>query len=283
MKRLTLLLICPMIALIACLKLNDVKTGNSNSFRINQGSNIVSKIDSNKVLQKALEFQLSQAKPTDSNAYFLSTGALISGNLFGDNKGHAFIVINNYKFSFFEYTSDRWIKRFEIPYDGEYQGFKLQDLNGDNCPDLMLTDFYVYSNKTYQVFIYNCKNGDMKNCPEFEGIMNPFYDRETGLVNSFLFTNHGDLSKETYKRNDTTLDLYERVIVEGLGVEDIDHHKYVIKYYRFQNHKEKLVKTLKMTNETEARRIFDHSLFDYFIHGNQKKSLKSENGWIQME
>lgn len=283
MKRLTLLLIFPLFALMDCGKLDDVKTGISHSTKSTQGSHTVSVIDSNKVLQKALEFQLSQTNAMDSNAYFLSTGALISGNLFGEGKGHAFIVINDYVFTFYEYRSDRWVKRLEMPYDGEYQGFMLQDLNGDDCPELMLTSFYVYSNKTYRVFMFDCKNGVLKKCPEFDEIMNPFYDRETGMINSFLFTNHGDLSKETYKRNGTALDLYERVTVEGLGIEDIDHHNYVIKYYRFPNHKEKLVKTVNLTNETEARRIFDHSLFDYFIYGNQKKPLKSEEGWIQME
>jgi hypothetical protein len=98
-----------------------------------------------------------------------------------------------------------------------------------------------------------------------------------------LFTNHGEESKETYKRIGKSLQLNERVTVDGLGVEDIDKHKYVIKHYRMINKKETLIQTFKLTNANEASRTFDIMLFDYFIYNDTIKPLKVKDGWIQME
>jgi len=282
MNRLTFLFIFFLFIFYGCNKI-DVNNGNSNLAKTIQVNVAQSKINTNIILQKALEFQLSQTNSKDSNAFYLLTGSLISGDLFGDNTSHAFTVINNYKMAAFKYQAGKWEKYIEIPFNSEYQGFKLQDLNGDNCMDLLLKEYYLYSNKSYKVFLYNCNNATLTYDPEFDGIMNPFYDTKTGLINSFLFTNHGEESKETYKRVGESLILNERVTIDGLGVEDIDNHKYVIKHYRMLNKKETLIQTFKLTNANEASSKFDNLLFDYFIYNDTIKPLRVEDGWIQME
>ncbi len=199
MKKLLPILIVGCLIFISCKKM-DVKTANTSSAKTMRVNVPQSKTDPNEALQKALEFQLNKTNPEDSSAFYLLTGVLISGDLFGDNSSHAFTVINNYKMAAFKYQAGKWEKYIEIPFNSEYQGFKQQYLNGDNCMDLMLTEYYLFSNKSYKVFLYDCNNATLTYDSEFDGIMNPFYDTKTRLINSFLFTNHGEEIKETYKR-----------------------------------------------------------------------------------
>jgi hypothetical protein len=234
-------------------------------------------------LKKALIFCLKTHKEKDSCEYFIGDGVLKIGDFFCNNKTCAFIVINRYKFLFFENVSGNWNLITENSFENEYSGYEMNDLNGDNCLDFMLKDFYVYSNYCYRVLLNDCEKKKLRYVDDFEGIMNPFYDKETKLINSFLFTNHGDMDKETYQYSGDSLNLIEKVTLEGAGIEDVENNKFIIKHFVNSNNKLLLLNSIKMENYKSATTFFDNQLFNYFIKYGVKTKLLSSEGWVQLE
>ena len=234
-------------------------------------------------LKAILIDSLTRHKANDSCEIYLDNCVLKIGNFLKNKKTYAFIVIKEFKFLFFESISNKWKLINETQFDNDYAGYKIADINGDGCLDFMLKDNYVYSNVCYKVIVQDCKQNTLKYISDFEGLMNPFFDDNTKLVNSFLFTNHGEIKKETYSFSGDSLSLVERVTLDGIGVEDIDNNKFVIKHFVNSNKKTKLIKTLTLKNFDKATSIFDNLLFDYFVDNNCKRKLYSSKGWVQLE
>ncbi len=203
-------------------------------------------------------------------------------DFFNDHSFFAFIFVKDFACVFFKLIENHWKELLVIDSVKDYMGYEIKDLNGDHCPDFLLTDFYIYSNKSYKVLLFDCYSKTLKYNPSFEGIFNPFYDDSTKLLNSFLFTNHGEAVKETYKFNGDSLDLVEKVTLDGIGVEDRENNTFVIKHYKTRNNSLEMLKSISLRNFTEATKTYDHLLFNYFVKNNRKQKLSCSEGWIQM-
>ena len=212
----------------------------------------------------------------------IDNSILKADNFFNDNSSYAFIAVKDFKFMFYKLINNQWKQLVVIDYIKDYMGFETKDINGDNCPDFLLTDFYVYSNKSYKVLLFDCDKKTLNYFSTFDGVFNPFYDDSTKLINSFMFTNHGEIEKETYKLNSDSLYLVEKVTLDGIGVEDRESNKFVINHYVNYNNKLKLIKSIKLTNYDSATKTFDNLLFNYFIKNDHKQKLLCSEGWVQL-
>lgn len=155
----------------------------------NENKNAVNESNT-EVLLKKLADTLDKIKYLDSCELISDHYYLKTVNILNTNKKYAFIVVNEYKLLLFEFNSNKWNFICAIPFESEYMGFVVQDINGDNCNDILIRSFYVYGNTSYKVLIQDCKTGKFKYNFDFDGVMNPEYDKKTGLINSFLFTGH---------------------------------------------------------------------------------------------
>ncbi len=207
---------------------------------------------------------------------------LKADNFFNNNSFYAFIAVNDFRFMFYQLIDNQWKQLVVIDSIKDYLGFVIKDINGDNCPDFLLTDFYIYSNKSYKVLLFDCGKNTLNYVSAFDGVFNPFYDDSTKLINSFMFTNHGQIDKETYKINGDSLNLVDKVTLDGIGVEDKENNKFVINHYVNCNNKLKLIKSIELRNFDLATTTFDNLLFIYFIKNNLKQKLLCSKGWVQL-
>lgn len=212
---------------------------------------------------------LNKHKLSDSCEIFIENGALQIGRFMNNVKVYALIVIEEHEFLLFENKTSKWNLICDSTFENYYHGYRLKDINGDGCLDLLLPEVYIFDNISYKVLQYDCKTETFKYNPAFDGIFNPEYDIKTGLIDSYLMTNHGECEKETYKFTSNGLELTERVTLNGAGNEDRNKKKYVIKHYVHSGSKLIPLKTIRTVNYNNAIKQFDSLLFDTSINQNQ--------------